>query len=51
MIWMDTDHRGLNKFSSHNDPNYAVLRRVLRKAYDHAVPTQVSGEHFVLACF
>jgi pimeloyl-ACP methyl ester carboxylesterase len=39
---MDTDHRGLNKFQSHDDPNYQIFLRVLRQAYEHAVPTQTS---------
>ncbi|OTB18228.1 hypothetical protein K445DRAFT_244915 [Daldinia sp. EC12] len=42
LLALDTDHRGLNKFRSHDDPNFELFLRVLGQAYDYALRTSVS---------
>lgn len=37
LLALDTDHRGLNKFRSHDDPNFQTFLTVLWQAYDHAL--------------
>ncbi len=36
---LDTDHRGLNKFQSSDDPNWHVFLGPLREAYHHILET------------
>jgi hypothetical protein len=36
-VALDTDHRGLNKFQSSDDPNWQIFLRVLHQARDHAL--------------
>ncbi|EHK24245.1 uncharacterized protein TRIVIDRAFT_61048 [Trichoderma virens Gv29-8] len=35
--YLDTDHRGLNKFQSHDDPNFQTFVTVLRWVLDYAL--------------
>ncbi|KAI1391345.1 uncharacterized protein F4822DRAFT_182777 [Hypoxylon trugodes] len=37
LLALDTDHRGLNKFQSHDDPNFHTFLMVLRQAYEYAL--------------
>ncbi|OTA62400.1 hypothetical protein K449DRAFT_52541 [Hypoxylon sp. EC38] len=37
LLALDTDHRGLNKFHSHDDPNFQTFLMVLWQAYEHAL--------------
>ncbi|KAI0844594.1 hypothetical protein F5Y00DRAFT_273920 [Daldinia vernicosa] len=39
LLTFDTDHRGLNKFRSHDDPNFDLFMRVFGQAYDYALQT------------
>ncbi|KAI1104919.1 hypothetical protein F4804DRAFT_305447 [Jackrogersella minutella] len=45
LLALDTDHRGLNKFQSHDDPNFEAFLRVLWQAYEHAMQNSIPPEN------
>ncbi|CAJ2506061.1 Uu.00g001910.m01.CDS01 [Anthostomella pinea] len=46
VVTLDTDHRGLNKFYSSDDPNFQIFLRVLLQAFNHALQSvRTPGVH------
>lgn len=43
VMTLDTDHRGLNKFQSSDDPNFQTFLKILWQAVDHALQTGMSS--------